>query len=251
MKILLCNDDGYQAKGLSVLAKVASQYGQVRVIAPDCDKTAASHSLTLHRPLKIKQGENGFYYVNGTPSDSLHLALSLFEDFQPDWIFSGINHGVNMGDDILFSGTVACATQGYLWGISSVAFSLNDKKNQYWDTAEWVAHHIIETLMKKPAHEKWLLSINIPRVLPHQLQGVACVPLGKRHYDKNNVIATQDPYGETIYWIGPAGPPQLSEQKTDFTMEQAGYVTVTPLLTDRTDKVALPTFYKLFDQISL
>lgn len=136
MNILINNDDGYQAEGLAILARVAAEFANVRVVAPERNRSGASSSLTLDRPLRIQEAANGFYFVDGTPTDCIHLAMHALPDFRPDWVFSGINHGANMGDDTLYSGTVAAATEAYLLGIPAVAFSLSDKSNRYWETAE-------------------------------------------------------------------------------------------------------------------
>ena len=246
MNILVCNDDGYHAKGLKVLADVASRYGCVRVIAPDRNKTASSHSLTLQRPLSLKQAENGFYYVNGTPTDCVQLALSLFDDFTPDWIFSGINHGVNMGEDVLYSGTVACTTQGYLLGIPSIAFSLDDKSNTYWATAEKAVESVIKILISQQWPTIPLWSVNIPRVQPEALKGIKSVPLGQRRHVKKVIDAT-NPYNEPVYWLGQLGEPLLNGEETDFKANSEGYVTVTPLTIDRTDYHQLEALGKVFN----
>lgn len=136
MNILICNDDGYLAHGLSILADIAGKLANVRVVAPERDRSGVSNSLTLDRPLRLRQAENGFYFVSGTPTDCIHLALHAMPEFKPDLVLSGINHGANMGDDTLYSGTVAAATEAFLLGIPAVAFSLNDKQNRYWNTAE-------------------------------------------------------------------------------------------------------------------
>ncbi|MCV2503886.1 MAG: 5'/3'-nucleotidase SurE, partial [Neisseriaceae bacterium] len=201
MNILICNDDGYQAKGIGILAEIASKYGEVRVVAPDRNRTAASHSLTLHKPLTIKQADNGFYYVSGTPTDCVHLALTVFDDFKPDWIFSGINHGANMGDDVLYSGTVASAMQGYLMGIPAIAFSLDDKDDNHWDTAKIAVEKVIEHVVHLKIDEPVLWNVNIPRVSPDELKGIKTVVLGQRYHNES-VIKSQNPYGETIYSIG-------------------------------------------------
>ncbi|PZO90879.1 MAG: 5'/3'-nucleotidase SurE [Haemophilus parainfluenzae] len=236
MNILLCNDDGYQAPGLKVLWEVAKEYGDTRVIAPDRNKSAASHSLTVHRPMVVKKGDNGFYYVNGTPTDCVHLAGVVFKDFKPDFVFSGINDGVNMGEDVLFSGTVGCATQGYLLGISSVAFSLRmqEGKKAPWDTVRIALKDLIEKIIRLHIIRPILWNVNLPSVQPENLKGVRVVSLGSRKADQKPFVQV-NPYGETVYWMGPMGRPKKSDHDTDFSLNAQGYVTVTPLTTDRTD----------------
>ncbi|MFH4354645.1 MAG: 5'/3'-nucleotidase SurE [Neisseriaceae bacterium] len=250
MNILICNDDGYQAKGLSVLAQAASKYGAIRVIAPDRNKTAASHSLTLHKPLALKQAENGFYYVNGTPTDCVHLALSLFDDFKPDWIFSGINHGVNLGEDVLYSGTVASATQGYLMGIPSIAFSLNDKTDRYWQTAYSAVDKIVRHLSSLGVRHPLLWNVNIPQVEPQELKGIKVVALGRREQGEG-VIPTKNPQGETIYWMALQGKEMDSVTVSDFSLNKEGYVTITPLTADRTAYAQLGKVAAIFDSLVL
>ncbi|QRN41742.1 MAG: 5'/3'-nucleotidase SurE [Neisseriaceae bacterium] len=250
MNILICNDDGYQAKGIGVLAEVASKFGNVRVVAPDRNRTAASHSLTLHKPLTIRQAENGFYYVSGTPTDCVYLALCIFDDFKPDWIFSGINHGANMGDDVLYSGTVASAMQGYLMGIPAIAFSLDDKSNDYWKTAEKSVEKVIERAIQLPIQKPVLWNVNIPKVQPHQLRGVKTVVLGQRHRN-DSVIKSKNPYNETIYWIGHISDANYLVDNSDFVMNANGYVTITPLAVDLTNTSELKNVSIFFDDLVL
>ena len=233
MNILICNDDGYQSYGISLLARVASEFANVRVVAPERDRSAVSNSLTLDRPLRIRQAGNGFYYINGTPSDCVHLALHVMDDFRPDWVFSGVNHGANMGDDTLYSGTVAAATEGYLMGIAAAAFSLNDKSNSYWETAEKVLFSLLRKMLFRQPEKPCLLNINIPRVAPDAVQGVKITRLGRRHHGQG-VIKTYDPHGETVYWIGAIGDSSDDGEGTDFAASAEGFVTVTPLTVDLT-----------------
>lgn len=148
MNILICNDDGYLAPGIAILARVAAEFANVRVVAPERDRSGVSNSLTLDRPLRIRQAENGFYYVSGTPTDCIHLGLHALPEFQPDLVLSGINNGANMGDDTLYSGTVAAATEAYLMGIPAVAISLNDFSGRHWETAEKAAWLLLEHSLK-------------------------------------------------------------------------------------------------------
>ena len=233
MNILVCNDDGYLAKGISILARVAAEFANVRVVAPERDRSGVSNSLTLDRPLHIRQAENGFYYVTGTPTDCIHLGLHAIPDFKPDLVLSGINNGANMGDDTLYSGTVAAATEAYLLGIPAVAFSLNDYSGRYWDTAEKAVWMLLSHLLKHPPTQPILWNINIPPVAPSEIQGLKVTRLGRRHHVQS-IVPARNPRGDKIYWIGPAGEIADREDGTDFGESAAGYITVTPLQIDLT-----------------
>lgn len=233
MNILVCNDDGYQAVGIQKLARVAAQFGTVRVVAPERDRSAVSNSLTLDRPLRIRQADNGFYYVNGTPTDCVHLALCVMQDFVPDLIVSGINHGANMGDDTLYSGTVAAATEGFFLGIPGIAFSLNDKSGRHYDTAAAVAATILKRVCTQMRGQQFLWSVNIPALHISAITGIEVVRLGRRHHAQN-IMPTQNPRGEELYWIGAAGDAADKENGTDFAAVEAGKVTITPLTVDLT-----------------
>lgn len=233
MNILICNDDGYLATGIALLAKTAATLGKVRVVAPQNNRSGASNSLTLDRPLAINQAANGFYYVNGTPTDCIHIALHTQADFKPDLVLSGINHGANMGDDVLYSGTVAAATEAYLLGIPAIAFSLNDRTDQYWSTVEHVVRQLLTHLLINFPTEPILWNVNIPAVAPEQLQGCRISRLGRRRHEQC-VLAANHPYSENLYWIGGIGTPDQQIDNTDFSNNAAGYVTITPLSTDLT-----------------
>ncbi|MCS4533394.1 5'/3'-nucleotidase SurE [Neisseria montereyensis] len=234
MNILICNDDGYLAPGIAVLARVAGEFANVRVVAPERDRSGVSNSLTLDRPLQLKEADNGFYYVNGTPTDCIHLALHALPDFKPDLVLSGINNGANMGDDTLYSGTVAAATEAYLLGIPAIAFSLNDFSGRYWETAEKAAWMLLEHLLKNPPDHPVLWNINIPAVAPEDIQGCRITRLGRRHHVQS-IVPARNPRGESVYWIGPVGDISDREGGTDFAESEAGYITVTPLQIDLTD----------------
>ena len=233
MNILICNDDGYLAQGIRTLAKITAEFANVRVVAPERDRSAVSNSLTLDRPLSILQAENGFYYVNGTPTDCVHLGLHALPDFVPDMVFSGINHGANMGDDTLYSGTVAAATEAYLLGIPAVAFSLHDKSDQYFGTAEKVVWQVAEYFANNPPKQPLLWNINIPKVAPDELKGFKVTRLGRRHH-MQCIVPAQNPRGKPVYWIGLPGEAADNEAGTDFAASEEGYVTVTPLSLDLT-----------------
>lgn len=234
MKILIANDDGYNAPGIAALYEALHGLGELTVIAPESNCSGSSNSLTLNRPLSVHQAHNGFYYVNGTPSDCIHIALTGMLGFKPDLIVSGINNGANMGDDTLYSGTVAAAMEGHLFGIPAIAFSLIEKGWAYLDTAAHVARHIVEKAQQQPLASGTLLNINVPAVPVAALKGYAVTRLGKRH-PAEPVIKSTTPYGEPIYWIGPVGKAVDFALDTDFGATQSLQVSVTPLRFDLTD----------------
>ncbi len=242
MKILISNDDGYLAPGLRALADVLAPIADIRIIAPDSNRSGSSNSLTLDRPLSIFQAENGFYFCNGTPSDCVHIALTGLLDFTPDLVVSGINQGQNMGDDTLYSGTVAAATEGYLFGFPSIAFSQVARGWEHLDAAARIAREVVERYMD--ALEKpYLLNVNIPNLPYGELKGLRATRLGKRHVSEP-VIRMQDPQGREIYWIGPAGKAKDATEGTDFHATAEGYVSLTPLQIDLTHATQLSTLRK-------
>ncbi len=234
MKILIANDDGYNAPGIAALHQALQGLGELTVIAPERNCSGSSNSLTLSRPLSVNQAHNGFYYVNGTPSDCIHIALTGMLGFRPDLIVSGINNGANMGDDTLYSGTVAAAMEGHLFGIPALAFSLIEKGWEHLDTAAYVARELVQKAQQQPLAQGTLLNINVPAVPVSALNGYAVTRLGKRH-PAEPVIKSTTPYGEPIYWIGPVGKVVDASQDTDFGATQNLQVSVTPLRFDLTD----------------
>ncbi|MFM8797916.1 MAG: 5'/3'-nucleotidase SurE [Fluviibacter sp.] len=233
MNILLSNDDGYFATGLSVLHQSLLSLGKLEVVAPERDRSGASNSLTLDRPLTLRTAPNGFRFVNGTPTDCVHLAVTGLIDTLPDLVVSGINHGANMGDDTVYSGTVAAATEGFLLGVPAMAVSLVGKEGRYFETAGQVARLLAEKLIKRPVGQTVLLNVNVPDVPFEQLAGMRVTRLGKRH-KAEPVIRAVNPRGETVYWVGPAGAAQDAGPGTDFHAVEAGYVSITPLRLDLT-----------------
>lgn len=234
MRFLLSNDDGYFSPGLEALAHALRTLGEVTVVAPERDRSGASNSLTLDRPLIVRRAPNGFYFVNGTPSDCVHLAVTGMLDLQPDMVISGINIGANMGDDTVYSGTVAAATEGYLLGVPSLAVSLVSKSPQDFSTAAYVTRRLVERLMSRPLSQRAvLLNVNIPDLPLPQLKGYRVTRLGQRH-KAEAVIPAQNPRGETVYWIGPAGKAAEAGEGTDFHAVAEGYVSITPLQMDLT-----------------
>jgi 5'-nucleotidase len=239
MHILLANDDGYLAPGLAVLHAALAPLGRITVIAPEQNHSGASNSLTLQRPLSIYEAregvQKGFRFVNGTPTDCVHIALTGLLEEKPDLVVSGINQGQNMGEDVLYSGTVAAAIEGYLLGIPSVAFSQVDKGWEHLDAAARVARTVVERIIGTPPAEPFLLNVNIPNLPFEHIQGYRATRLGKRH-PSQPVITQVNPRGDTNYWIGPAGDARDASEGTDFHATVQGYVSLTPLQLDLTHR---------------
>ncbi len=233
MQILVSNDDGYLAPGLAALARAARAFGAVTVVAPEQNHSGASNSLTLARPLSVQRADNGFFFVNGTPTDCVHIALTGLLGFRPDLVLSGINNGQNMGDDTIYSGTVAAAMEGYLFGVPAIAFSHVDKGHAQLEAAEQAAQAVIERFLAGPWEDAVLLNVNIPNLPAGALRGAVTTRLGKRHPSEPVVRAT-NPRGEPIYWIGAAGSARDAGPGTDFHATAAGHVSVTPLRIDLT-----------------
>ena len=233
MRILLSNDDGYFAPGLACLAEALSAIAEIIVVAPERDRSGASNSLTLDRPLHLHKAHNGFYYVNGTPTDCVHLAVTGMLDTLPDMVVSGINAGANMGDDTIYSGTVAAATEGFLLGIPSLAVSLNSASSENFLTAARVAADMVQRFKDNKFHEPVLLNINVPDISYEELKGMEVTRLGRRH-KAEAVVKSLTPRGETVYWVGAAGPAQDAGEGTDFFSIQHDRVSLTPLQIDLT-----------------
>jgi 5'-nucleotidase len=238
VRILVSNDDGYFAPGITLLAEALRQLADVTVVAPERDRSGASNSLTLDRPLTVRRAPNGYFSVNGTPTDCVHIAVTGLLDFVPDLIVSGVNLGANMGDDTIYSGTVAAAAEGYLLGIPSVAVSLTSKTGQHFESAIGVALQLVERLRRSPFREPVLLNVNVPDVPAGQLAGIEITRLGRRH-KAEPVVKLQTPRGETAYWIGPAGAAADAGPGTDFHAVGAARVSVTPLRMDLTHNAQL------------
>jgi len=235
MKILISNDDGYLAPGLLALADVMSTIADVVVVAPERNCSGASNALTLHKPLTVSKVSSNVYFVDGTPSDCVHIALTGLFDSCPDLVISGINQGQNMGDDTLYSGTVAAATEGFLFGIPAIAFSQAEKGWEFIDDAAQFAlnmvKHKLDSLdnLDKP----YLLNVNIPNCQRAEFKGVQVTRLGRRHQSEP-VIKSFDPRGNPIFWIGPPGLAKDAGEGTDFYAVAQGYVSITPLQVDLT-----------------
>ncbi|GAC1320619.1 MAG: 5'/3'-nucleotidase SurE [Collimonas sp.] len=242
MKILISNDDGYLAPGIIALANVLTPIAEIVVVAPDSNRSGSSNSLTLDRPLSVQRADNGFYFVNGTPSDCVHIALTGLLNFRPDLIVSGINQGQNMGDDTLYSGTVAAATEGFLFGIPAIAFSQLHKGWDELETAAMVAREIVERRFDN-LPQPYLLNVNIPNLPYDQLKAMVATRLGKRH-ESEAVVKDKDPHGRDIYWIGPAGAARDAGEGTDFHATANGHVSITPLQIDLTHAAQLAALRK-------
>ncbi|MDB5800505.1 MAG: stationary phase survival protein [Rhodocyclales bacterium] len=239
MRILLSNDDGYHAPGIAALAAELSLIADVTVVAPESDRSGASNSLTLDRPLQLRRAPNGFYYVNGTPTDCVHLAVTGMLDHLPDIVVSGVNHGANMGDDTIYSGTVAAATEGFLLGVPAIAVSLAGRQATHFASAARVARQLVERFQARPFGVPVLLNVNVPDLPFEQLQGTRITRLGRRHRAEP-VIRASNPRGETIYWVGAAGEAADAGEGTDFNAIANGFVSVTPLQVDLTHTAQIP-----------
>ncbi len=238
MRILLSNDDGYQARGLRVLAETLGQLAAVTVVAPDRNRSGASNSLTLETPLRVEQVGPDVYYVNGTPTDCVHLAVTGLLDPEPDMIVSGINHGANLGDDVIYSGTVAAAVEGRFLGLPALAVSLVLGSGQHFETAAVVTRRLIEHMMANPVPPETIFNVNVPDVPLEEIAGYEVTRLGYRHKSEP-VIKALDPKNQPIYWVGAAGPEQDAGPGTDFYAVARRRVSVSPLKIDLTDHKAL------------
>jgi 5'-nucleotidase len=233
MRILLSNDDGYFAPGLAALAEALAPVAEIIIVAPERDRSGASNSLTLDRPLTVRRAANGFQYVNGTPTDCVHLAVTGLIDFLPDMVVSGINDGANMGDDTIYSGTVAAATEGFLLGIPSMAVSLAGGRGVNFAAAAQIARQLVEKFRRGPPAANVLLNVNVPDLPLEQIAGMEVTRLGKRH-KAEPVVRSTTPRGETVYWVGAAGAAQDAGEGTDFFAIARKCVSVTPLQMDLT-----------------
>ena len=233
MKILLSNDDGYQSLGIRCLADALSALGKVDVVAPERDRSGASNSLTLNLPLRARTADNGFVYVDGTPTDCVHLAITGFLEEEPDIVVSGINQGANLGDDVIYSGTVAAAMEGRFLGLPAIAVSLVLDGSGHYETAAHVVTALLRSLESSPMSGDTILNINVPDVPLAKLKGLEVTRLGQRH-KAEPVIRGVDPRGEPIYWVGSPGAEQDAGKGTDFHAVRSGFVSITPLQVDLT-----------------
>jgi 5'-nucleotidase len=233
VKILVSNDDGYQAYGIRCLAAAMSELGEVVVVAPDRNRSGASNSLTLDVPIRVEQVDERLYYVNGTPTDCVHIGITGLLDFEPDMVVSGINNGANLGDDTLYSGTVAAAMEGRFLGLPAVAISLVGHQPSHFETAAELTRRLIARLISHPLPRDTILSVNVPDLPMDEIRGWQSTRLGFRHRSEP-VVRMNDPRGRPVYWVGPAGQGQDAGPGTDFHAVANGYVSVTPLKIDLT-----------------
>lgn len=242
MKILISNDDGVHAPGLAFLAAALEKIADITVVAPDRNRSGVSNSLTLDHSLRVVTAANGFYSVNGTPTDCVHLGVTGLLKELPDMVVSGINEGSNLSDDVLYSGTVAAATEGRFLGVPAIAISLAGTRCEHYDTAAHIAKMLVEQLRKQPLTYDTVLNVNVPDLPLADLKGIQVTRLGTRHIAEPT-IKSVDPRGRKIYWIGPPGPEQDAGPGTDFYAVSSGYVSITPLHFDL-------THYKVIDELS-
>lgn len=240
MKILISNDDGYQAPGIIALYEALKDVAEVEVVAPEQNNSAKSNALTLHSPLYVQRAANGFRYVNGTPADCVHIALTGLLGYRPDLVVSGINNGANMGDDTIYSGTVGAAMEGYLFGIPAIAFSQTEKGWRHLDAAAAKARELVQQMAQQDLvkAKPWLLNVNIPCLPLANIQSMKVCRLGRRH-SAEKVITQTSPRGETMYWIGGAGAARDEGDGTDFHATAHGHIAMTPLMVDLTDHAHL------------
>lgn len=233
MRILISNDDGYLSKGITILAEHLAKIAEITVVAPDRNCSGASNSLTLDRPLSVRKAENGFFYVNGTPTDCVHVALTGLMSTMPDLVISGINDGANMGDDTIYSGTVAAAMEGHLLNIPSFAISMSQHDATHFETAAKITVELVQHYVNNCFSSPALLNVNVPDVTYDQLKGKVITRLGKRH-KAEPVIQLLTPRGEKAYWIGAAGQPNDGGEGTDFYAVSNNQVSITPIRADLT-----------------
>ena len=233
MHILLSNDDGYLAPGLGAMARTLSETDTITVVAPERDRSGSSNSLTLERPLRVHMAENGFYFVTGTPTDCVHLAITGLLDEEPDMVVSGINAGANMGDDVLYSGTVAAAMEGRFLGLPAIAVSMTSYDPHHYETGVKAIAGIIDRLRSEPLQQKNILNVNVPDVPWDEIKGYRITRLGNRHKSEG-VIRQTDPRGDDMYWVGPPGAAQDAGEGTDFHAVEQKFISITPLQIDLT-----------------
>ncbi len=246
MRILISNDDGYSATGISVLAEHLAKVADITVVAPDRNRSGASNSLTLDRPLTVKEAKNGYFYVNGTPTDCVHVALTGLMQDMPDLVISGINDGANMGDDTIYSGTVAAAMEGYLLNIPSIAISMSQHDATHFETGALIATQLVKHYMQNQFEGPMLLNVNVPDVPYEELKGKMITRLGKRH-KAEPVMKLLTPRGEQVYWVGAAGQPNDGGEGTDFHAVANKQVSITPIRADLTNHEQIASFNSWLD----
>ena len=249
MKILLSNDDGYQAPGLRALAEALSEVAQITVVAPERNRSGASNSLTLERPIRAEMADNGFIRVDGTPTDCVHLAITGLLEEEPDMVIAGINAGANLGDDVIYSGTVAAATEGRFLGLPAIAVSMAAGEPRHYATGARVTAQLVRQLQKHPLPSDTILNVNVPDLPFAELRGFRVARLGHRH-KAEPVVRAADPRGRTIYWVGPAGAEQDAGPGTDFHAVREGCVAVTPLQIDLTRHASLSSLSSWLEEVA-
>ncbi len=242
MRILVSNDDGVFAPGINQLASELNEIAEVKVVAPDRNRSGASNSLTLTRPIRIKELDSGFISVEGTPTDCVHLAVTGYLDPEPDMVVSGVNEGANLGDDILYSGTVAAAMEGRYLGLPAIAVSLVGDKCEHYKSGAIIAKRLVKMLKNNPLPRHTILNVNVPDLPIDEIKGYEVTRLGTRHCAEP-IVKEKDPRGRPIYWVGPPGPEEDCGEGTDFSAVRRGFVSVTPLQIDM-------THYEVFDRLS-
>lgn len=251
MKILVSNDDGYLAKGINCLALHLKESHEIVVVAPDRNKSGASNSLTLTNPLRVFKSENnGFLYVEGTPTDCVHLALTGLIEMQPDIVVSGINHGSNLGDDTLYSGTVAAAMEGRFLGLPSIAISLSGRAQAHYDSAAKVALKLLSQFSHHGLPKSIVLNVNVPDLPYEEIKGFKITRLGSRHKAEAIIKSKAPNSDDELYWVGPVGKGQDVGEGTDFDAVENGYVSITPLVVDLTAHQHLGVLNSWLDNIS-
>jgi 5'-nucleotidase len=243
MKILLSNDDGYQSEGLATLALALSDLAELTIVAPDRNQSGASHSLTLETPLRVARTREGIYYVNGTPTDCVHVAITGLLEHEPDMVIAGINHGANLGDDVLYSGTVAAAVEGRFLGLPAIAVSLAGQSPRHFDSAGQAIRILLQRLQEETLPPDTILNVNVPDLPFGELKGFEATRLGYRHRSEP-VVETKDPKGRPVFWVGAAGAGQDAGAGTDFYAVEHGRVSVTPLQIDLTRHSAISSLAK-------
>jgi len=239
VKILLSNDDGYRAEGILCVARYLRELGEVVIVAPELNRSGASNSLTLDAPLRVTRVDEDVYFVNGTPTDCVHLAVTGLLDDEPDMVVSGINDGANLGDDVLYSGTVAAAMEGRFLGLPALAVSMGSRGGGHFETAGRVTRDLVRRLVDHPLPQDSILNVNVPDVGEAELGDWVATRLGHRHRAEA-VIRDQDPRGRPIYWVGAAGPEADAGPGTDFYAIARSQVSITPLQVDLTRHPELP-----------
>jgi len=242
MRILISNDDGVMAPGILALASSLASIAEIDVIAPDRNRSGASNSLTLAHPLRVRRLDNGYYSVEGTPTDCVHLALTGYIEEPLDMVVSGINDGANLGDDILYSGTVAAAMEGRFLGLPAIAISMVGNNIKHYDTAAEIARQLVVKLQKHSLPSQTILNVNVPDLPLREIKGFEVTRLGSRHRAEPMIKAT-DPRGRSVYWVGPPGAEADAGPGTDFYAVSQARVSITPLHLDM-------THYKIFDQVA-